>query len=352
MYKIKYFITIIVILFLTASCSILNKLKEKEADQREVTVSEEKEKTTDKKSPEDLKFYNTYIDVVNKISQNIEELHKSYLEEVPEPKTLKKNSMVFLIRTNISVGELERLIKDYKRSFYENGDLGKLKADNTDMQKEIETDFKAMLSVLEDYYRTASKVMDYYEDKLYEKDISPAAEYDDEMKASYEKYKTAIDKLNSSVKKYKPKREQRDLSKISNPDEKSIAALMNVYENTLDKAETFYEKFEKLENNGETGELQSILSDLEKGFEADKNVVESVMFSDKTKYMKYSFEDYFSKTVSDFIKEAKKFLDDAGNKKIKERDFNGGYDDVVRYYNNMINAYNSSISTLNSYQAY
>jgi len=158
--------------------------------------------------------------------------------------------------------------------------------------------------------------------------------------------------VGSSVKKYKPKREQRDLSKITNPDEKSIAALMNVYENTLDKAETFYEKFEKLENNGETGELQSILSDLEKGFEADKNVVESVMFSDKTKYMKYSFEDYFSKTVSDFIKEAKKFLDDAGNKKMKERDFNGGYDDVVRYYNNMINAYNSSISTLNSYQAY
>jgi hypothetical protein len=260
--------------------------------------------------------------------------------------------MVFAISTNMRVGELERLIKDYKRSFYENGDLAKLKADNSDMRKEIETEFKSMLAALDDYYKTASKVITYYEDKEFEKDLSPAAGYDQEMKAVYEKYQSAFDRLNNAVKKYKPKREQRDLSKISNPDEKAAAALMNVYESTLDNAESFYEKFEKLQNNGDVSALQDEISKMEKTFEENKNTALSVPFSDRTKYLKYSFEDYFSKTVNDFIKEAKKFLGDVNGKTLKEQKFNEGYDNVVRYYNYMINAYNSSISTLNSFTVY
>jgi hypothetical protein len=124
-----------------------------------------------------------------------------------------------------------------------------------------------------------------------------------------------------------------------------MAVLMNAYENTLDNAESFFGKFQKIEKGGNVSSLQADINDFEKSFDSEKKTVQSTEYTDLTKSLKYSFEDYFSKTVSEFTTETKKFLDKAPN--LKENDFNKGYDDVVTKYNYMINAYNSSIQTLN-----
>jgi tryptophanase len=82
------------------------------------------------------------------------------------------------------------------------------------------------------------------------------------------------------------------------------------------------------------------------------NKVQSTEFTEKTKFMKYNFEDYFNKTVTDFVKETRKFLDTVAGKKMKDDEFNRGYDNVINYYNYMINSYNSSIGVLNTFQFY
>ena len=343
---------ILCILFLT-SCSLVDKLKERLAnkqDNKETTTEPTKEKTKSG-NENDLKFYNTYIDVVNKISSAAEDLQKDYISEVPEPKSLRKSSFVMVVSANIQLGNVESLIKQYKRSFYDNGDLAKLTADNQDMKKEIEEDFKATLSSLESYFTTAQKVIGYYNDKDYEKDISPASGYDDEMKAAYNKYKDAFDKLNNDLKKYRPKRNVRNPEDYSNPDEKAVAVLLNTYENSLEKAEDFYDMFEKFKKGDDVQPLNQSVDALEKSFQSDKNTVESTPFSDKTKYMKYNFEDYFSKTVNDFVTQWRKFAGEL-NGKMDERKFSDRYNDIVRYYNYMIDSYNSSINTANSFQVY
>lgn len=342
------------ITLLLTSCSLFNSLKEKlskkdKEQQKEDIVKEDK---IEKTSAEDLNFYNQYIAVVNKISEIIEQLHKSYLTDIPDPKNLRKGSFIMVVSTDIYAGNLERAVKDYKRSLFDNGELSKLNPSKKEMKSEVEGDLKELLEKLEDYNKTAKKVIEYYKNKDYETNMSAASGYDDEMKAKYNSAKESFDKFSESVKKYKPVREKRDPDKISNPDDKSVAVLMNTYENTLDGAEKFYEKFEKIEKSSGTDAISSVIDEFEKNFEMDKNKVESTEFTEKTKYMKYSFEDYFTKTVYDFIKQTRTFISKSQKGKMSDNEFNSEYDNVVNYYNYMINSYNSSIQVLNTFQTY
>jgi hypothetical protein len=336
------------------SCSLIDNLKEKLSGNKTEDKKEEvtKEVTAESTSENDIQFYNKYIDVLNKISEAVERFHKAYLDDVPAPGTIDKNSMIFVISSDVYLGMLERLHKDYKRSLFDNGELAKLTTDNTAMKTEIEANLKDVLNALEEYNNTSREVIDYYKNKGYEKDASLSKSYDEKITNGYNKYKDAFDKLNESVKKHKPERPKRDPDKITNPDEKAVAVLMNTYENTLDRAEEFYAKFQKVEKTSDVSDLSKTLDEFEKKYSEDKNKVESTEFTDKTKYMKYNFEDYFNKTVTDFVKETRKFLDGVAGKKMKSDEFNSGYDNVINYYNYMINSYNSSIGVLNTFQFY
>jgi len=260
--------------------------------------------------------------------------------------------MIFVIGSDVHLGSLDRVIKEHKRSYYDNGDLAKLNPDNAEMKKEVEAEFKTVLTALEDYFNTTRKVIDYYKNKEFEKDLSLAVSYDREMETSYNKYMDSFDRLKSAVKKYKPERDRKDPDKISNPDERSVAILMDVYENTLDRAEEFYDKFQRAEKDDDISGIRKLLDEFEKGFDSDKNKVASAEFTYRTKYLKYSFEDYFTKTVADFSKEARKFLDEVQGKKMSEKMFLDGFDNVIRYYNYMIDSYNTSINTLNSFTVF
>jgi hypothetical protein len=336
------------------SCSFIDNLKEKLSGNKTEDNKEEvtKEVTAESTSENDIQFYNKHIDVLNKISEAVERFHKAYLDDVPAPGTIDKNSMIFVISSDVYLGMLERLHKDYKRSLFDNGELAKLTADNTAMKTEIEANLKDVLNVLEEYNNTSREVIDYYKNKGYETDASLSKSYDEKITNAYNKYKDAFDKLNESVKKHKPERPKRDPDKITNPDEKAVAVLMNTYENTLDRAEEFYTKFQKVEKTNDVSDLSKLLDEFEKKYNEDKNKVESTEFTEKTKYMKYNFEDYFNKTVTDFVKETRKFLDGVAGKKMKDDAFNRGYDNVINYYNYMINSYNSSIGVLNTFQSY
>jgi hypothetical protein len=358
MYKFKLLSILAFAVFLSTSCSLVDKIKEKMSSNKEDGKKEQtvdgkdgKEKTVENTSGDDLNFYNKYIDVSNKISESGEGMHKEYLQNIPEAKNIKKALFIMTVTFDLKVGDMERAIKDYKRSFFDGGELSKLKA-NEDMKRDIESSFKSLLDAMESYYNTGKKVSDYFKDKEYEKDLSKASDLDAQFKENYSKFKDKYDAFNGALKKYKPKKKNRDVSSMSDPKEKSMAVLMNAYENTLDGAETFFGNFQKVEKNGDMSSLKKDLSDFENAFGNEKKTVESTEFTDVTKGFKYSFQDYFSKTVADFVRETNKFLDKNSGGGMKENDYNQGYDNVVTYYNYMINAYNSSIQSLNLMQSF
>ena len=126
---------------------------------------------------------------------------------------------------------------------------------------------------------------------------------------------------------------------------------MNAYENTLDNAEGFYDAFNGLEYKGDFSKAKDEFRKFEASFKEDKNSVLSAEFSEKTKYMKYSYEDYFVKMANMFLDAGNKFFDHAPSAK-DQGDFNRSYDDVVNNYNYMINAYNTNINIVNTFRVY
>jgi hypothetical protein len=338
----KYkFVYALLIFAAVLSCSTI---KEKFTKVTEDAKEELKETTKKENSGADLEFYNKYIDASNKLTEAVDNVRKAYLSEIPDPKKITKSSMIFLISTDVYVTMGEGTLKNYKRSYFDNGELSKLSPDNEDMKKEVEDNFKKMLTAVEDYFTTARKVADYYKSKEYEKDLSKAVPYDTEMTEKYEAYNTAESDLSASLKKHKPARERKNPDDYSNPDEKAVVILLNTYEDILGKAEIFYEEFEKVQDNSsDLTTSKTALEDMKAVFESNKKSVESAKFSESTKYMKYSFEDYFSKTMTDFTKSADKFLAEA--KGMNANEFSRGYDEVVRNYNMLINAYNTQITT-------
>jgi hypothetical protein len=352
MSKLKIIVLLFAVAFALTSCSLVDKLKEKLSSNKESNEKNEETKKEDTKisSASDLQFYNKYIDVSNKIQEAGDKVYKDFNSDIPSAASISKSSFVIAVSFKLSADNLERVIKEYKRSYFDGGELSKLNA-SEEMKTEVESSFKELIKVLEDYQAVASKVSDYYSKGDYKEDLSKAGGYEENMQAAYEKYKSAFSKFSDAVKKNKPKREKRDPNSVSNPDERAVLVLMNSYENTLDKAEQFYDAFNGVEYKGDYSKAKEKFREFESSFKDDKNSVLSAEFTDKTKYMKYSYEDYFVKMTNMFLDAGNKFFDHAPSAK-DINDFNRTYDDVVNNYNYMITAYNTNINIVNTFQSY
>lgn len=333
--------------FVFTGCSMFDKLKEKLSTKKDIPEIKEvtKESTSGK---EDLRFYNKYIDAMNKIQEAGEGINKNYASSIPEPASISKNSLIIPVTFSLAVQTMERTLKEYKRSFLDGGELSKLSA-SKEMQTEIEADFRNLLSSMESYYNTAEKVSKYYSAGEFKNDLSKAKPYDEEMKGAYEKYKSDFRKFSGDLKKYKPKREVIDPTTISNPDQRSARVMLNAYGNILDAAETFYESFESLDYKSDMTQAKESFGRFKADYDKNKNDVLNSEFTEKTKFMKYSFEDYFANMADKFIESGNRFFEKGPGSK------NGGeyrklYNDLIDKYNSMITAYNTSIQNISYFQ--
>jgi len=344
MFEKKFVVILLVTFFILTGCSMVDKIKEK-LNQKSEKKTDSWEDTKEVTSGDDMTFYNKYIAVMNKLQENGDKVYADYISNIPEPNSITKNSMIIPVSFQISVGSLERAIKENKRSFYDGGELSKLNA-SSEMKQEIETDFKNLHSTMEEYYTVASKVSDYYSKREYRNDLTNVKTFDDEMQNIYDRYRPQINKLSSDLKKFKPKREIRDPNSISDPDEKSSIVMLNAYENILDAAEEFYESYNGLEYKEDLTTAQKTFEDFKIKFNENKNNVLSSVFTDRTKHMKYSFEDYFVKTVGNFMDAGNRFFENAPSVR-DEKIYRTSYNDVIDDYNRMIESYNSSINSIN-----
>ncbi|MDZ4713057.1 MAG: DUF3829 domain-containing protein [bacterium] len=342
--NIKFIFAILITVLILTGCSLVDKIKQK-ISSKQSEKTEQWEETTDGSSSEDMDFYNKYIAVLNKTQEAGENIYKDYMSSVPEPKSITKNSLIIPVSLQINVGSLERTIKEYKRSYFDGGELSKLKASD-DMQNTVESGFKKLIVSMEDLHTISAKVSDYYSKREYENDLSKAQPYDDEIKASYKNFKSDIDMLSQSLKKYKPKRDIRDPASVSDVNERASVIMLNVYGNILDGAEEFYDAYRGIEFKSDLREAESSFVKFEKVFNQNKDDVQKGEFTERTKFMKYSFEDYFTKSADNFIQAGKKFFAEAPQAK-NDNAFRLLYNDVINDYNRMIDSYNSSIGSIN-----
>ncbi|MBS1518193.1 MAG: DUF3829 domain-containing protein [Bacteroidetes bacterium] len=343
MEKLKFPVLLIFSLFMLAGCSILTDIKNKIiSGGKNVSVTEKSGKNSNE---EDLNFYNKYIEVMNKIQERGGNVYKFYISEVPAPGSVKRNSFILNMSMKTASQMLGSTVKEYKRSLLDEGELSKLKA-SAEMQNTLETDLKNLLPVMEEYYNVSEIVSEYYFDRVYKNDLSKVIPYDEDMKNSYNKFKTELDKFSSDIKKFKPARIIYDPTAASDPDEASSQIMLNAYGNMLESAESFYEGFEKIEYGSDLSETKKKFEDFVKTYGESKNSVMSAEFSEKVKFMKYHFEDYFSPSAENFINDGKIFFLTAKEFK-NEKEFKLKYNELLEYYNKMISSYNTSVETIN-----
>ena len=165
MKNFKFILSLFVLFALLTGCSYFkNKFTQSSEESTKIQQEYTKEKTLDKTSASDLAFYNKYIEISNKISESIDEINKSYMTSVPAPQTISKSSLIITAGLGLYINNLERTIKEYRRSYYEGGELSKLGTDNEDMKLEVENVFKELLKVMEKYYSVSNRVSKYYGD--------------------------------------------------------------------------------------------------------------------------------------------------------------------------------------------
>lgn len=350
----KFVVILGLMFFLFTACSLVDKIKQKINDKKQTSETNDtwdvKEETKESTSSVDMTFYNKYIDAMNKIQDAGEEIQKSYVSSIPEPSSINKNSLIIPVGFTLAVSSMERTMKEYKRSLLDGGELSKLQAAG-EMKQEIETDFRNLLSSMENYFNVSTKVSDYYSKGEFKNDLSKAVPFDNDMKSAYDKYKTDLKKFSDDLKRHKPKRKAKDPSKISDPDERAATIMLNAYGNILDAAEEFYENFDGLERNGDFTAANESFNKFKTEYAKNKNDVMTAEFSEKTKFMKYSFEDYFAKMSEKFIEAGDKFFEKAPGAR-NDNEFRNLYNGVIDNYNNMINSHNTSIQTLNTFRAF
>lgn len=343
MYGLKFTAIIILSLSILGGCSILTKVKEKLTSSKENVPK--KEVTKDVSSDDDLKFYNKYIEVMNKVQESGENVYKYYMTDIPDPKSITKNSFILPVSLQIYSGTLGSTVKNYNRSLLDGGELSKLKA-SPEMQKTLETDLKDLLPLMEEFSLVSEKISKYYSNKDYKDDLSKVKTYDEEMKNAYDKYKTAFNKFSADLKKYKPERKIYDPSTASTPEEASSQIMLNAYGNILDAAENFFESFENLNYNDDMTEAKARFTEFERIFVEAKSSVQNSEFSEKVKFMKYNFEDYFAPSVNKLLDTGKTFFEKAPDSK-NENVYKKYYNDMINSYNFMITSYNTNVGNIN-----
>jgi hypothetical protein len=183
-------------------------------------------------------------------------------------------------------------------------------------------------------------------------DLAKAKTLDDELRNKYDDYSKSFDSFRDALKKYKPKRVVKNPNDISNPDEKAVAILQNMLEATIDEAEPLYESFSGIDASSDISKFKSLTEVFKKNFAAGKEKVFAAPFTDKSKYLKHSFEDYFLKMAGDFVTACDDFIKKSENGKLKGNTFSNEYDNVKNRYNYMVQAYNSTIGITNSFRVY
>jgi len=349
MKNIKNLLPVFIAVFLIFGCSKVKEYVESFKQTSDSTWKDEPDEETDVNK---VAFYNKYIDVMNSMSPYVDNFQKTYYEAIPEPGSLTAKTYISFAGAQVSLTFMETEIKKYKRSYFEGGELSKLQLKDANMKTEIENSFKEYLSAVESFYKDALRVYEYYKGYNYKDDLQRAKVLDSDIKGKYAEYTVKFEGFKSVLKKYKPVRKLKNPDDYSNNDEKAAAILQNAVEITMDNAEKYHEKFSVLEISTDITELKTELETFKKSFENNRSKVLSAPFSEKSFYLKNNFEDYFSKMVYYFINAAEELFKKMDKGDIKQREFGYAYDNAKNYYNYMVQAYNTTITLLNSFRVY
>jgi hypothetical protein len=344
--KGKFILSILISFFILTACSFLkDKLEEltSEGSEENGTTSVED------LSNDDREFIFKYVEEINNLSSQVDGLQNSYLESVPDPETIKNTSMIFVITPTLNYSFLERKVKELKRSFYDGGDLAKLKTGNKKMKAEFENSFDELLISTEEYMDIADEVISFYKNGEYRNNLSEALKLDRLIRNEYEHFSDRMELMKETINRFKPIVINRDPEEEKG-NKRLYIILENSYTEIMDKAEMIYDKVYNLNEGDKDNSVSIALNEFESALIANRNKIDKENFPESIKFLKYNFEDYFSKTSYNLIDSGKEFITVMNSGSRHKREFNLKQDAVLRNYNYLVRSYNTSLNVISQYR--
>lgn len=346
-FSLKYLVVVVVSFFTLAGCSFLyekvdnfaKKLEEKIGPLETPSLNEEISVST----LNDVIFYNKYLEAYYKFKRLGDDLYKNYKKDVPTLEAAKNAFMVFVVY-NIYLNNFEREIKSYDRSLFDGGDLSKLKANDPNMQQNLESAMRDLLRAGLLFHQNANNAYLFIKDNRKTAPVQKIKEYDDQFMSGFETFKESMAMYRKALDEIKP------TIKTYNPDDfsgnkKAIVILLNAYVEIMDSTSNFHHAI--LDNKiTDINEVRENVNSLKNLFNRNFNNVMQAPFDDRSKFMKYGFEDYFKKTYDNYLEKViaamSSVKDDTNNIDVRNLD---------TYYSMLVSSYSSGLSTIETMNA-
>lgn len=346
--SLKYLIVLVVSFFTISGCSFLyekidnfaKKLEEK-LEHPDVPVIKDGLPTS---TLNDVIFYNKYLEAYYKFRKLGDDVYRNYKKDVPTPEAAKNAFMIFVVY-NIYLNNLEREIKSFDRSLFDGGDLSKLKANNPNMQQNLESAMRDLLRAGLLFHQNANNAYLYIKENRKTAPINKIKEFDDQFMSGYEifeeslgMYRKALDESKPTIKTYNPD----DFS----GNKKAVVTLLNAYVEIMDSTSDFHHAF--LDNRiTDASDIRTNVNNLRNMFNRNYNNVMQSDFDERHKFMKYNFEDYFKKNYDSYLEKVLKAM----NSDDKDPLTNPDKLNLDTQYSILVASYSSGLSIIETMNA-
>lgn len=345
--SIKFFIVGIISIFTLAGCSFLyekvdnfaKKLEEK-LEHPDVPVLKDKLPTS---SLNDVIFYNKYLEAYYKFNRLGDDLYRSYKKDVPNPEAVKNAFMVF-VAYNIYLNNFEGEIKKYDRSLFDGGELSTLKANDPNMQQNLESAMRDLLRAGLLFHQNANNAYKYIKANRKTAPVQKIKEFDDQFMSGYETFESSISMYRKALDENKPAIQTYNPDDFSG-EKKAIVILLNAYVEVMDSTSNFHHAI--LDNKiTDINEVRENVTNLNNLFNRNFNKVMQAPFDERTKFMKYGFEDYFKRNFDNYLEKVMAAM--SSNKKDSE---NFDKQNLNTYYSTLIASYSSGLTIIETMNA-
>lgn len=282
---------------------------------------------------DEMSYYNTYIDYVNPLADDLDAGYGDYLNTVPENATADMEIAFYGSYYVTAVADLA----DAKADLF----TSDMKITDAIKQTALEAAANSYFTAFDTFFAKYKEAADYYGNGTYKTDIESAVELDN---AVIQGYYDALDLQNTLfelIGEYQVSA-RGDLNEDTTDPVEKVGVAITVLSDKVDEIITALEAWD-FANPDVTG-LTALYDELIAKHSEEKTELDNIA-TDKYKSLTDAFNTGYLTVLTGFETEVKKLIDDATAGLVTE-DNSGDYNVIFEYYDQLIDAHNSIIDLL------
>ncbi|MFA6528222.1 MAG: DUF3829 domain-containing protein [Candidatus Gracilibacteria bacterium] len=285
---------------------------------------------------DEMTYYNTYIDYVNVLSDDLDNGMNDYLSYVPESVTADMDVQFYGSYYGTATVDLS----DARTNLF----VESMTIEDTVKETALESIAESYFTSFETFFEKYNEAATYYGNGTYKTDIESAVKLDEEIINAYYDASDLQTTLFNTISEYQISARGELDENTTDPVEKVGVAITVLSDKVDTVAEAVYNWDFSM---SDTTEITALYNDLVTKHTEEKTATDA-LYDDKYKDLLDSFNTTYLGTLTSFESEVNKFIQDV-NSGVATLDNSSDYDMIFEYYDQMIDAHNSMVDMLELY---